>query len=173
MADTKIDVRRNQSPARQQEHRPAQADPFLAMDRMFDHFMRSFGFPAFRRMAEPEQWSEGGFNFASPAIDFAEDDKAYHLAAELPGLSEKDVNLTVSGDLLTISGEKREESEQSEKDHHYSERRFGSFRRAIQLPQHIDRDKIDAKFKNGVLEVTLPKTSDAMQRQRKIEVKAQ
>lgn len=172
MADTQIDVRRNQSPTRQ-EHRPAQVDPFRAMDRMFDHFLRGFGFPAFRRMNEPELWSEGGFNFGSPAIDFAEDEKAYHLTAELPGLSEKDVNLTVSGDLLTITGEKREESEQKEKNYHYSERRFGSFRRAIQLPQHIDRDKIDAKFKNGVLEVTLPKTSDAMQRQKKIEVKAQ
>ena len=175
MADTQIDVRRNQSATSQQlqEHRPAQIDPFRAMDRMFDQFWRGFGLPAFRRMAEPELWSDSGFSFAAPAIDFAEDEKAYHLTAELPGLSEKDINLTVSDDLLTITGEKRGESEQKGKNFHYSERRFGSFRRAIQLPQHIDRDKIDAQFKNGVLDVTLPKTSDAMQRQKKIEIKTQ
>jgi len=173
MADTQIDVRREHTPARHQEHRPAQVDPFRAMDRMFDQFMRGFGFPSFRRMAEPEGWSDSGLNFTAPAIDFSEDEKAYHLTAELPGLSEKDVNLAISDDLLTITGEKRDEREQKDRNYHYSERRFGSFRRAIQLPQHIDRDKIDAKFKNGVLDVTLPKTSDAMRRQRKIEIKAQ
>ena len=83
MADAQIDVRRNQTPARQQEHHPAQVDPFRAMDRMFDHFMRGFGFPAFRRMTEPEHWSEGAFNFGSPAIDFAEDEKAYCRASRL------------------------------------------------------------------------------------------
>lgn len=77
---------------------------------MFEQFWRGFGLPSFRRMSEPE----GGFNFAAPAIDFAEDEKAYHLAAELPGLSENDINLTVSGDRLTITGEKREESEKKE-----------------------------------------------------------
>jgi HSP20 family protein len=173
MADTQIDVRRNQTPARQSESRPAQVDPFRSMDRMFDQFWRGFGLPSFRRMVEPEGWSDGGFNFAAPAIDFAEDEKTYHVTAELPGLSEKDINLSVSDDLLTITGEKREEKERQEKNYHYSERRFGSFRRAVQLPQHIDRNKIEASFKNGVLDVTLPKSPDAMQRQRKIEVKAQ
>jgi HSP20 family protein len=179
MAETQIDVRRNQTttPARQTETRPAALDPIRTMrhemDRMFDHLWRGFGLPSFRRMTEPEGWSEGGFSFAAPAIDFAEDEKAYHLTAELPGMSEKDVNLTVSGDLLMITGEKRDEKEEKDKNYHYSERRFGSFRRAVQLPQHVDRDKIEATFKNGVLDVMLPKTSDAMQRQRKIEVKAQ
>ena len=173
MADTQIDVRRNQTPTRQTETRPAQIDPFRAMDRVFDQFWRGFGLPSFRRMMEPEPWSEGGFNLAAPAIDFSEDEKAYHLTAELPGLSEKDINLTVSDGLLTIRGEKREEKEQKEKTYHYSERRFGSFRRAVQLPQHIDRDKIGASFKGGVLDVTLPKTPEAVQQQRKIEIKSQ
>ena len=90
-------------------------------------------------------------------------------------MSEKDINLSLSDDMLTISGEKREERQEQEKDknYHYSERRFGSFRRIVQLPQHIDRDKIEANFKNGVLNVTLPKSHDAMQRQKKIEIKAQ
>lgn len=172
MADTQIDVRRSHTPARQQETRLAQIDPFRAMDRMLDQFWRGFGLPSFRRMADPEGWSDSGFNFAAPAIDFSEDEKTYHLTAELPGLSEKDINVTISDDLLTITGEKREEKEQKDKNYHYSERRFGSYRRAVQLPQHIDRNKIEASFKNGVLDVTLPKSPDAMQRQRKIEVKA-
>ena len=87
-------------------------------------------------------------------------------------MSEKDIDLTLSEDMLTISGEKHDEKEEARKDYHFSERRFGSFRRAVQLPQHIDRDKIEANFKNGVLRVTLPKTPDAMQRQKKIEIKA-
>ena len=97
------------------------------------------------------------------------------LTAELPGLSEKDINLSLSDDLLTISGEKREERQEQEKDknYHYSERRFGSFRRVVQLPQHIDRDKIEVNFKNGVLNVRLPKSHDARQRQKRIEIKAQ
>ncbi len=179
MADTKIDVKRNQAPtpARQSESRSGALDPIRAlrheMDRMFDQFWRGFGLAPFQRMREPERWSEEGFAFATPAIDFSEDEHAYHLTAELPGLSEKDINLTMSGDLLTLTGEKQEEKEEKEKNYHYSERRFGSFRRAVQLPQDIDREKIEARFKNGVLEVALPKTADAIQRQRKIEVKAQ
>lgn len=140
---------------------------------MFDRFWRSgFGIPSLRRTGEPEAFWPVEGSFAAPAIDFAEDEKAYHLTAELPGLSDKDINLMLSDDLLTITGEKREEKEQQEKNYHYSERRFGSFRRAVQLPQHIDRDKIEANFKNGVLNVTLPKTPDAMRRQKKIEIKA-
>jgi HSP20 family protein len=179
MAETQIDVRRDQAgtPARQTGARSASLDPIRIfrreMDRLFDQLWRAFSFSSFRRAAEPAAWSGGAFAFAAPAIDFSEDDKAYHLTAELPGLSEKDINLTLSDDLLTVTGEKREEKEEKEKNYHYSERRFGSFRRAVQLPQHIDRDKIEANFKNGVLEVTLPKTRDAMQRQRKIEVTAQ
>jgi HSP20 family protein len=192
--ETNIDVKRDQQtapasqgqqsmPSRRGETRPAPLDPFQAMrremDRMFDRFFGGgFGLPSSRRMFEMEPFWRGGeegFNLSAPAIDFAEDENAYHLTAELPGLSEKDINLSLSDDMLTISGEKREERQESEKDknYHYSERRFGSFRRIVQLPQHIDRDKIEASFRNGVLNVTLPKSQDARQRQRKIEVKGQ
>jgi HSP20 family protein len=196
-SDSNIDVKRDQqTPQRTPQHatpahssalrgetRPAPLDPFQAMrremDRMFDRFFgRGFGLPSAWRMSETEPlWRGGeeGFAFSAPAIDFAEDESAYHLAAELPGLSEKGINLSLSDDLLTISGEKREERQEQEKDknYHYSERRFGSFRRVIQLPQHIDRDKIEANFRNGVLNVTLPKSHDARQPQRKIDIKAQ
>lgn len=181
MTDTNIDVKRDRAatPARRPEMRPAQFDPFHAlrheMDRMFDRFWRGgFGLPSFQRMFEPEpsRHGETGFAFTTPAVDFCEDDKAFHLTAELPGLSEKDINVTLSGDMLTITGEKRDEREQKDKNYHWSERHFGSFRRMVQLPPHIDRDKIEANFKNGVLSLTMPKTSEAMQQQKRIEVKA-
>ena len=178
--ESQIDVKRNETgmPARQGERHVAGRDPFYdirrEMGRMFDRLWSGgFGSPLLRRML-PETFEPGAaaFSVSSPAIDFAEDEKAYHLTAELPGMSEKDIDLTLSEDMLTISGEKHDEKEEARKDYHFSERRFGSFRRAVQLPQHIDRDKIEANFKNGVLRVTLPKTPDAMQRQKKIEIKA-
>jgi HSP20 family protein len=145
------------------------------MDRMFDQFWRGFGLPSMRRgfEAEPFWRGEGGFGLSTPAVDVAEDDKAYHITAELPGLGEKDIEVNLSGDMLTISGEKRDEREEKDKSYHFSERRYGSFRRSFALPQGVDRDKVEARFKNGVLSLTLPKTADAMQRQKKIEVKAQ
>lgn len=180
MSDNQIDVKRSETdvPSRQNQRRPAPREPFRdlrrEMDRMFDRLWSGgFASPVFRRMFAPENFEPADSGFiASPAIDFAEDEKAYHLTAELPGLSEKDIDLTVADDMLTISGEKREEKEQTDKNYHVSERRFGSFRRMVQLPQHIDRDKIEAGFKNGILTVTLPKTADAMQSQKKIEIKA-
>ena len=177
--ESQIDVKRNETgmPARQGERQVAGRDPFYdirrEMGRMFDRLWSGgFDSPLLRRML-PETFEPGeaAFSVSSPAIDFAEDEKAYHLTAELPGMSEKDIDLTLSEDMLTISGEKHDEKEEARKDYHFSERRFGSFRRTVQLPQHIDRDKIEANFKNGVLRVTLPKTPDAMQRQKKIEIK--
>jgi HSP20 family protein len=183
MADTNIDVKRDQAattpaPAQRTETRPAPMEAFHAfrqeMDRMFDRFWRGFGMPSFRRMFESEpSWSTGSeFAFTTPAVNFGEDDKAFHLTAELPGLSEKDIHVNLSGDMLTITGEKREEKEEKEKNYHWSERRFGSFRRAIQVPPYIDRDRIAANFKNGVLSITLPKTPEGIQQQKRIEVKA-
>jgi HSP20 family protein len=104
-------------------------------------------------------------------VDVSEDDKAFHITADLPGITEKDSNVTLSGDTLTIGGERREEREEKDRNYHFSERRFGSFLRAFSLPAGVDRDKIEANFKNGVLSVTLPKTPEAMQQQKRIEVK--
>lgn len=178
MADSQIDVRRNEgsTPARRGAPPPARFDPFRElhreMDRMLDRFWP--GLAPFRRTMEPEAWSptESGFA-ATPAIDFAEDEGAYHLTAELPGLSEKDVDVTVSGDTLSITGEKREERQEKDTNYHWSERRFGSFRRMLRLPENIDRDKIEANFKNGVLTIAMPKKAEARTSQKKIEVKAQ
>lgn len=145
------------------------------VDRMFDNFMR--GFPSFssgRRSAalEPAWKFETSFGMSAPAVDVAEKDKAYEITAELPGLDVANIDLSISGDVLTIKGEKHEEKERKEKNYYLSERRYGSFQRSFELPDGVDRDKIDAKFDKGVLTVTMPKTAQAVQQQKKIEIQS-
>ncbi|MGO8915506.1 MAG: Hsp20/alpha crystallin family protein [Stellaceae bacterium] len=144
------------------------------MQRLFDQFWNRGFSPALPRMFDVEPmrryWPSAGF--ASPAVDFAEDDKAYHITAELPGMSEKDIDVSLSGDTLTIKGEKRDEKEEKAKNYYLSERSYGSFQRSFTLPDGIDRNKIEASFAAGVLTLTVPKTAELVQQQKKIEVKA-
>jgi HSP20 family protein len=138
-------------------------------DRMFDRLSGTFGLPSLRRMFDVEPaW----LNFNAPAVDVSEDEKSYKITAELPGLDEKNIDVSVSGDTLVLKGEKREEKEEKEKNRYISERSYGAFQRAFSLPDGVDRDKITAGFAKGVLTVTLPKTTEAQKQQKKIEVKA-
>lgn len=121
---------------------------------------------------DPERGRQKGEGLAAPAMDFTEDEKTYRLTAELPGMSEKDIDVQMSGDMLTIKGEKRQEKEEKAENYYVSERRFGSFQRSFTLPDGIDRDKIEAGFEKGVLTITLPKTPETVKEQKKIEVKA-
>ena len=152
---------------------PAAPDVFRSfrteMDRLFDRFTTGFGWPSLALPSFPT--AVAGNGFAVPAVDVTEDDKAYRIAAELPGMDEKDVEVAVSGDTLTIKGEKRQERETKEPNYYLSERSYGSFQRAFALPDGIDRDKIDASFAKGVLTVTLPKTAEVQQQAKKIAVK--
>jgi HSP20 family protein len=109
---------------------------------------------------------------STPAVDVTESDKAYEIAAELPGMDEKDIEVNVANDGLTIKGEKKFEREEKQKDYYVSERRYGSFERHFGLPKDVEADKIEASFRNGVLKVTLPKTAEAQKPAKKIEVKA-
>lgn len=136
------------------------------IDRLFDDF-HPFGWrfpeiPALRRAA----WQ------IAPAIDLVEKDKEYEITAELPGIDEKDIELKLSNRMLTIRGEKSEETEEHEKDYHLSERRFGSFERSLQLPEGVDAEKIEARFAKGVLTVKLPKSDEAQRTEKKIAIKA-
>jgi len=106
-----------------------------------------------------------------PIVDVAERENEYEITAELPGMEEKDIELTVSDDVLKIKGERKEEKEEKNKDYHISERRYGSYQRSFRLPEGVDDSKIEAKFKNGLLTVTLPKTAEAQKKSKKIEVK--
>jgi HSP20 family protein len=154
--------------------RSAVPDPWQSfrseMDRLFDRF----GFPSLRRMfdVEPNWGYESSFGVAVPAVDVSEDEKAYRITAELPGLDEKDIDVSVTGDMLVLKGEKRQEREQKEKNRYLSERSYGAFQRNFAIPDGVDRDKIGADFAKGVLSLTLPKTSEAQKQQKKIEIKA-
>jgi HSP20 family protein len=144
------------------------------VDRLFDDFhMSPFRLP-FRRPAfdiepfwAPESW------VAVPAVDFVERDNAFEVHADLPGLDEKNIEVKVANGVLTIKGEKEENKEEKKEDFHMRERRFGSFERALRIPDGVDTDKIEAAFKKGVLTVTLPKTAEAQKPVKKIEVKGE
>ena len=142
------------------------------MDRLFDRFGSGFGFPSLRRMFDAEPATRSSFGFSAPAIDMSEDEKAYKISAELPGIDAKDIDVSVTGDMLVLRGEKRQEKEEKDKNYHYSERIYGSFQRAFELPASVDRDNVIADFSKGVLTITLPKTAEAQKPQKKIEVKA-
>ena len=144
------------------------------MDRLFDRFSAGFGMPSLRRMfdMEPAGRFETSFTFPTPAIDVSEDEKAYKITAELPGLEAKDLDVSISGDTLTIKGEKQQEKEQKDKNYHVTERAYGSFQRAFALPEGVERNKIAADLSKGVLTLTLPKTAEAQKPTKKIEIKA-
>lgn len=177
MASTPVDVKKAAS-SPMAAGAPARAgDPWRSfrdeMDRVFDRFSGTFGMPALRRLLDgaPAAGAASRFSFAAPSVDVAEDDTAFKITAELPGLDPKDVEVTVTGDRLVLKGEKKEETEQKEKNYYMSERSYGSFQRSFALPDGVDRDKIAADLAKGVLTVTLPKTPDAQKPSKKIEVK--
>lgn len=163
-AESKLPVRREPTSSL------AQWNPFESfrreIDRMFDDFVGGFGPAPFRTLAREE------LPFvSSPPVDVVEKDDAFQITAELPGLDQKDVEVKCTDSTLTIRGEKNEEKEEKKKDYYVSERRFGSFQRAFRIPETVDPAKIEATFKNGVLTLTLPKTTEAQKRARKIDVK--
>jgi HSP20 family protein len=153
------------------------SDPFRSlrseMDRLFDRFAHGFGMPSWRGIfgAEPAQRYESSFSFPTPAVEVTEDDKVFKITAELPGLEQKDIGVIVSGDTLTLKGEKRYEKDEKDKDRHMSERAYGSFQRSFTLPDSVDRDKIAAELAKGVLTITLPKSAAAQKPEKKIEIK--
>ena len=128
------------------------------MDRVFDRFGGGFSLPSFRRMfdVEPAWRTESSFSFSAPSVDVTEDSKAYKITAELPGIEEKNIDISVSGDMLTLKGEKHYEKDEKDKNHHVTERAYGSFQRSFVLPDGVDRDKITADLSKGVLTITLP-----------------
>jgi len=143
------------------------------MDRMFGSFMRGFPtLPTFRPSLdfEPSFRFDTSFGMTVPAVDVVEKDDEFVVTAELPGLDEKNLNVEVSGNFLTIKGEKREEKEEKGKNTYLSERRYGSFQRSFGLPESVDRSKIVATFEKGVLKVTLPKTAEAVTQQKRIPI---
>ena len=148
--------------------RSDERDPFLSLhrevNRLFDDVFRGFdgSLPAFGRTSS--------FSGNWPSVEISDNDKDVKVTAEVPGLEEKDIEVLLDDGVLTLRGEKRSEAE--DKDRQFSERYYGRFERRIPLGYEIEEDKIDARFRNGVLTVTLPKTAKARSQAKRIEIKS-
>lgn len=153
----------NRLPTPVSAERDAGANPLFSLhrevNRLFADVFRDFGAPAFGTFDRLSSW---------PQVELGETDKEIRVTVELPGLDEKDVEITIEEGVLTLRGEKR--SEVDDKDRGYSERSYGRFERRIGLPNGIDRDRANATFRNGVLTVTLPRTEAANENIRRIPI---
>ncbi|MDQ3927617.1 MAG: Hsp20/alpha crystallin family protein [Chloroflexota bacterium] len=141
-------------------------------DRMFDSFFNR----ALSSWGIQPTWGNAGFNSVStftPAINVAETDREYRVTAELPGMDEKDIELSLHRDHLTIKGEKKQEHEEKGNGYHRVERSYGTFQRTIPLPQEIDADNVEANFQKGVLTITLPKLPEVQSGAKRITIKGE
>jgi HSP20 family protein len=148
--------------------RNSEHDPFLSLhrevNRLFDNVFRGYdgGLPAVG--------SASLFGGNWPSVEISDNDKEIKVTAEVPGMEEKDIEVLLDDGVLTLRGEKRSETE--DKDRQFSERYYGRFEPRIPFGYEIDEDKIDARFKNGVLFVTLPKTAKAQSQAKRIAIKS-
>jgi len=147
-----------------QRYRDPFAEMRAEMDRVFDAFLGR-GFGRFNAPSRAE-WSEE----LAPSIDVRETDTDLIVEAELPGMNEKDVSVTLSNGVLTLKGEKKSEREEKEEDYHLMERSYGSFQRSFRLADTIDPDKVTAAFDKGVLKITLGKRPEAVKTEKRIPI---
>jgi HSP20 family protein len=131
------------------------------IDKLFSDYMSDF--PLLGR------WGSGRMVIQA---DVAETDKTLEVTAELPGVTEKEIDISLAGDVLTIKAEKKSDKDEKTKDYHLVERSYGTFERRMQLPFEADVAKIEAKFDNGVLKLVIQKPGEAQTKTQKIEVKA-
>jgi HSP20 family protein len=137
--------------------------PPTTLSNLFDSFMDNGFFNACDRDISLSSY---------PRVDIVEEKENYKITADMPGLDKKDISVEIKNGVLALSGEKKEEKTERDKDRYYHfERRFGSFRREFALPDHVDSDHVEAKYANGVLELTLKKTEAA--KPKSIEVKVE
>lgn len=133
------------------------------MDRLFDRFAREYS---------PLPVARERLSAIVPAVDVKESDKEITVSAELPGMDEKDVDVSVSRGVLTIRGEKKEEKEEKDRNYYRMERSFGSFHRTLALPEGLEIDRAEADFKKGVLTVRIPRSKEAQAAIKKIPIKS-
>ncbi len=164
-------LRVTQSDSRRQDHpmyHPMQ-QIHHEIDRMFDSVFSGFGLPRFGS-------SLPGFpnlseDVLKPTLDVGCTDKEYSISIEVPGVDEKDIRLELSDNTLTIRGEKKRDQEEKEKNYYRLERSYGSFQRVLSLPDDVDQEGIKAKFKKGVLKITVPRRELPKPDVKRIEVK--
>lgn len=128
-------------------------DPFRNMNEFVQRFWQDF---PFGEITEKEFETE-----FMPNVDISETDKQLTVKAELPGIAREDIDISLDENYLIIKGEKKQEKEETGKHFHRVERTFGSFYRSLRLPTVVEKDKIDATFKDGVLTIVLPKSEEA------------
>ncbi|MBP9089848.1 Hsp20/alpha crystallin family protein [bacterium] len=141
------------------------------MNRLFDDFFRATEMPMLGRSFALSPFSSADHSSLTPRIDVRETDKELRISAELPGLSENEIDVSLSRDMLTISGEKKKECEQNVQGWYRMERSYGTFTRSISLPCEVDQDSCNASFKNGVLTVSFAKTAKAQASAKSIPIK--
>jgi HSP20 family protein len=141
-------------------------EPFTILQREVDHLFDEFTRGSFLAPASESEVT------ISPRVDVSETDSTLEVEVELPGVDEKDIELTLSDNVLTIKGERKQEREEKKKDFHLVERSYGSFVRSISLPFEVDTNAVKANFSKGVLKVTLPKPAAVKAKTRRIEIKS-
>lgn len=144
---------------------PALTGGIEDFDRLFDKFFsNALG-----------QFTGGGSSLADTALrmDISETEDGYLLKADLPGVDEKDIDITIEDGVLTVSGERSEEKEEEGRTFHRIERSWGSFKRSLSLPADADENAIDAQIKNGILEIEIGKTEESQSQAKRIEVRSQ
>lgn len=173
---TKLPVKKESASVATTEN---QRHPLMSLrreiDRLFDDFFSTgwSPFPLGRRLLDQRLLREPSFEMNLPAVDIHESGQQFMITAELPGIDDKDIEVTVSDESITIKGEKKHEKDESGEGYQLSERSYGAFERTFGIPAGVDADRIAAEFAKGVLKLTLPKTPEAQQKQpKKIEVKA-
>lgn len=140
--------------------------PIERMDEMFDEFFRRpLGRPLLSRF--PRIMEEIA---PSPSVDIFEDKDDIVLKTELPGMTKDDIEINLSEDMITLSGEKKQEEKIEKKNYYRHECSYGSFKRSFKLPAEVQSDKAKASFKNGILEVRIPKTEEAKKKAVKIKI---
>ncbi len=134
------------------------------IDRVFEDFTRGFSLPSTLSHS-----GSRAFGMA-PRVDVSEDENKLTVSLELPGVEEKDVNITLADNVLTIKGEKKSEIEEKKKDYHLVEREYGRFQRSIRLPYEVETDQVSAHYDKGVLEISLPKSEDIKKKAKTIKI---
>jgi HSP20 family protein len=176
MADKKTDIEVKRDPGQAPLASTPDWEPIRSLRNQIDRLMADFDWPDLRMawprrpFAAAQAWPE--FSVAVPPVDLVEHNGSYELQAELPGLTDNQIEVKLANGMVTIKGEKSSERVEDQDDYHLRERSFGSFQRAFRVPGNVDQTKIEARFENGVLKVILPKSATAQENARKIEVKA-
>jgi HSP20 family protein len=131
------------------------------VERLFENWFEDFWPRPFPRLWRSNEWRLKPINLEAPALDVYEQKEDLIVKAEIPGLSKDEIDISLDGNVLTIKGEKKKEEEVKDEDYYRCERAFGSFLRTLELPVDVQTDKVSATFKNGVLEICMPKSKEA------------